>query len=103
MTGAAVAAQVHQTLDVHGDFATQIAFHRELGHAFTQLVHVRVRQILHLCGGIDPGFHADLMRARTANAIDRRERDYGMLMVRDVYPSNPGHVLTPSNKNEKLY
>src|SRR4030095_1974995 len=30
MTDAAIAAEVHQSLDVHGDFAAQIAFDRQL-------------------------------------------------------------------------
>src|SRR5262245_42187392 len=40
MTLAAVAAQVHQTLDVHGHFAAQIAFDGKFADLLAQLVHL---------------------------------------------------------------
>jgi hypothetical protein len=36
MTEAAIAAKVHQALDVHRDFATQVAFDGELADLVTQ-------------------------------------------------------------------
>jgi hypothetical protein len=56
---AAVATQVHQTLDVHGQFTTQIAFDDELGDFVTQLFQFAVVQILDLLVGRNAGSFAD--------------------------------------------
>ena len=46
MTQTAVAAQVHQTLDVHVDFAAQVTLSGELCDFATQLFNLLVAQIL---------------------------------------------------------
>ena len=51
MAQAAVAAQVHQTLDAHRDFAAQIAFDNKLADFVTQLLELVVIQVLDLFVG----------------------------------------------------
>src|SRR5215813_1241818 len=87
----AIAAEVHQPLDVHGHFAPQIAFHRELGDLVAELVHFAVRQILDLGRHLDAGGRAQLARGAPADAIDRSERDVGVLMVRNVHSRYASH------------
>ena len=46
MTQTAVATEVHQTLDVHVDFATQVTFGGDLRDFVTQLIDLLVAQVL---------------------------------------------------------
>ena len=88
MTQTAVATQVHQTLDVHGQLTAQIAFHDELGDFVTQLFQLVIVQVLDLLVGRNAGSSANVLCARTANTIDGGQADYGVLMVGDVDPCN---------------
>src|SRR6478735_9418259 len=94
MTDAAIAAQVHQSLDAHRHLAAQIAFDGELADVLAQLVHLRIGEVLDLRVRRDACRHADRLRARTTDAVDRRQRDLRMLMVRNVYACNTRHELT---------
>jgi hypothetical protein len=85
MTDATVATEVHQTLDIHRNFAAQIAFNFELIDGCTKLRHFGLSQILDRGRRIDAGRHANLLRARIANSVDRRQRDNDVLVQRYVY------------------
>src|SRR5581483_9662573 len=80
----AVAAEVHQPLDAHGHFAAQVALDRELADLLANAVHLRVGKVLDLACGLDPGRDQDRLRAWTPDAIDRRQRNLGMLVIRNV-------------------
>src|SRR5512139_1504648 len=45
MTQATIATQIHQALDIHGDFTTQITFNREFANLITQLLHIGVTNV----------------------------------------------------------
>ena len=94
MALAAPGTQIHQTLDVHRHFAAQIAFGSELADLLAQLVHFTVGQVFHLAAGFDAGSNANLARAAATDAIDRRKRDFGVLMIRNVYATNTGHIVS---------
>ena len=98
MAQTAIAAQVHQTLDVHRHFTAKVAFDDKLAHLFTQALQLRLGEILDLGGTDNAGSVTDFLRARTTNAINRRQRDLGMFVIRNVYPSNTGHSVTPKRK-----
>ena len=83
VTHAAVATQIHQTLDVHGQFAAQVAFHDKLRDFVTQLLEFVVVQVLDLLVGRDTGRFADFLRTWTANTVDRRQADNSVLMIWD--------------------
>src|SRR5665647_1022479 len=51
MAHATVTAQIHQTLDVHGNFTAQIAFHLKPGDFIAQLLNFGIVQILDLGRG----------------------------------------------------
>src|SRR3990167_5820823 len=55
MTQAAIATQVHQALDFHVHFTTQVAFGIHLGYFATQLLDLLVREIFNLCSRINAG------------------------------------------------
>ena len=99
---AAVAAQVDQPLDRHLHFAAQVAFDRQARDAFAHPLHLGVGQVLDLAVRLDAGGDADRLGARAADAVDRGQRDAGVLVVRDVDACNTGHSeFFPGNL--KLY
>jgi hypothetical protein len=63
MTEAAVAADVHQTLDVHGRLATQVAFDRELGDLVADFFEIAVGQVFDLLRVGDAACFANLASA----------------------------------------
>ena len=93
MTETAVAADVHQALDVHRGFAAQVAFQRELGQGVTDLFQIAVGQFLDLLGVLDTAGFADQAGAGAADAIDRRQADLSVLVRRNVDTSNTCHVI----------
>ena len=72
-------------------FAAQVAFDGELGHVLADLLELAVVEILDLARALNPGGGEDRLRARAADAIDRGERNLGVLMVRDVDPGDACH------------
>src|SRR6185437_2371139 len=93
MAHAAVAAEVHQPLDAHRHFAAKIAFDGELADVLAQLVHLRVGQVLDLRAGQYARRNADRLGARSPDAVDRRQRDLRVLVVRNVDACNTCHDL----------
>src|SRR5262249_39059211 len=96
MTQAPVAAEVHQTLDVHGDLAPKLAFDHiaAVDHLTTLTV---------LCWGelAPPPLRrnrdllANLLGEGVANAINRSERYLDPLVGRDIHTCNSGHAVSP--------
>jgi hypothetical protein len=93
VTHATVAAQVHQSLDVHGQLTAQIAFDHERANCITQFFQFAVVQILDLFIGRYTRFSADLLCAWTADTIHGGQADDGVLMIWDVNPCNTCHSL----------
>ena len=79
MTETAVATDVHQTLDVHGCFATQVTFQSHRIQEVTDLVQISVRQILDLLGVLDTASFANLASSRTTDAINGGQADSACL------------------------
>jgi hypothetical protein len=84
VTQAAVAAQVHQTLDRNADLTTQVAFDHELRDLATQALDFRFRQVADLGRQGDAGRFTDLLRTGTANAVDALQPDPDVLLGRQV-------------------
>jgi hypothetical protein len=107
MAQATIATQVHETLDTHGHFPTQITFNRELANFLTEPIHIGVVQILDLRRANDTCRFADFLRASPTNTKNRGESDLSVLVVRNIYPCDPGHVVTLCSnlkkRNAKLY
>src|SRR6266513_2427204 len=93
MTGAAIAAEVHQPLDIHRHLAAQIALDGKSFDLLAQTLHVRLRQVFDFRFLIDLGCAADRLRARATDAKDRLERNLGMLVIRNVDSRYAGHTL----------
>src|SRR4030095_10694014 len=75
---------VDEALDRHLHLAAQVALDGEALHVLTQAVELGVVQILDLAVALYAGGGADRLRARAADAVDRGQRDLGVLVVRNV-------------------
>src|SRR6056297_298958 len=91
MTNSPVTAEVHQSLDVHGILAAQVALHRDTGHFGTQAFDLRFRQVANLGVRRNAGGFANLLRTRIADPENMGQRDHCVLVGWDVDPGNTGH------------
>src|SRR3982075_746999 len=94
MTKAAIAAEIHQTLDVHAGLATQVAFDQIVAvDHFADLQHFLIAQLRHaaIIGNLD--LLQDVGRILLADAMDVLERDQDALVGRNIHAGNTGHGL----------
>src|SRR5690606_27249218 len=96
MAQAAIAAEVHQPLDVHRHLAAQIALDGEPADLGTNLLHLGVGQVLHLGGTGDAGGRADALGRGAADTVDRGQPDLDVLLVRDIDIGYTRHAVLPS-------
>ena len=100
MTESTIATKIHQALDVHCSFTTQIAFNRELCDTFAQSLHLGFRQVLDL-GILGNASRVTYFSGRGAtDAKNGSQRDHRVLMIRDVYPSNTSHSQYPERETK---
>src|SRR5690606_105969 len=91
MAKAAVAAQVHQTLDRHAYFTAEVALDHELADFGAKALDFRLREVNDAGRLIDAGRFADLPGTGTANAVDALQPDPDVLLGRQVDASNTRH------------
>lgn len=91
MPDAPIAAQIHQALDAHCDFAAQITFDREPRDRIANIRHVGLTQVFDLRCRIDSCACAHGARARSADAVHMRERDPNVLIDGDIDPCDSCH------------
>jgi hypothetical protein len=93
VTQAAVAAQIHQSLDIHGDFPTEVTLDGHFSNLGTQVVELRLAEFTHF----DALFHttgtAKTLRLGTTHTKDVGKRDHGVLVVRYIDPGYTSHLL----------
>src|ERR1700731_985108 len=94
MTQAAIAAEVHQTLDFHAGLATQVAFdHVVAVNHFTNLQHFLIAQLRDPAINRNLDFVQDVGRILLADTMDVLERDQNALVGRNIHAGNTGHGL----------
>jgi hypothetical protein len=94
MTQAAIAGQIHQTLDVHRGFAAKIALNRMITiDRFADLQDFLVRQVVHTAGVIDTDLVDNLASLERADTVNVGERDQNALVGGDIYPGNTSHLI----------
>src|SRR3954452_21012457 len=92
VSNAPVAPDVHQALDIHGDFGAKRAF--DLDRALDHLAkpgNLIVRQIADPGVRVDPGLAQDAAAGGTADAKDVGQRDLNALLARKVYACDTRH------------
>jgi hypothetical protein len=95
VTDAAIAAQIHEPLDVHRDFAPQVTFDREAPEELTQLRDFGLAEILDGRSRIDLCGPACLQSAASADAENMRQRNRNVLVDGYVYASDTCHRKVP--------
>src|SRR4030081_1483581 len=94
MTQAAIAAEIHQTLDVHAGLATQVAFDQIVAvDHFTNLQHFLIAQLRNAAIIRNLDLLQDVGRILLADAMDVLERDQHALVGRNIHTGNTGHGL----------
>lgn len=90
-----IAAQVHQALDVHRGFTTEVALYRERRDSASKFRHLGFRQVFHFCLLVDAGSCADLACACPSDAVDRRQCNDDVLVNRNIDSCYACHVTVP--------
>src|SRR5262249_8642559 len=89
---AAIAAEIHQPLDVHRDFTAQIAFHDVIAvDDFANLDDFVFRQIADAPVERDAYLLADHLRIGRTYSVDIAQRDIHMLVGRNIDAGNARH------------
>src|ERR1700731_2645002 len=96
MAQAAIAAEIHQTLDVHAGLTTQITFDQIVAvDHFTNLQHFLIAQLIDPTVVGDLDLVHDLGGILLADTMDILERNQDALVGRDIHTGNTGHEVSP--------
>src|ERR1700760_4132996 len=99
-TQAAIAAEIHQALDVHRDVATQVTFDLVMFvDVFADLQDFRFGQLIDALRRLDAGARADFHRVLRADAEDVTQCDMQRFASRDIYACNTSHFGLSSKVN----
>jgi hypothetical protein len=92
VTNPTVAADVHESLDVHRDLGAQRTFDAEvLLDRLTKLVGISVSEIANTLLGVDASRQENPSRERASDPEDVRQTDLDLLFPREIYASNTRH------------
>src|SRR5262249_544870 len=93
VTQAAIAAQIHQALDVHRHGATQIALDNILTvDQFANAQHLVIGQLVHAARDRNADLVADLERLGAPDAVDVGDSDRNPLLIGYVDAGNARHL-----------
>jgi hypothetical protein len=82
---AAIAAQIHQSLDVHGRFSSQVTFYDEIRYSRTQIRDFWFSQVFDLGFRSNSSCTTNLLRAGISDAENRRQCNHDVLVDRYIY------------------
>eukprot|EP00439_Symbiodinium_sp_Y106_P089608 s1_g2144.t1 len=89
-----IAAQIHQTFDVHRDFAAQITLHQVIPvDRFADLDNLSVGKLVYTAFWRNTYGFADILRILVSNPMNIGQRDKHTLMGWNVHTSDTSHVL----------
>src|SRR5690606_25649097 len=92
MTQAAIAAKIHQTLNVDADFTTKITFDEIVAvNHFTDLQNFLISQLGNPTLDGNAYFFNDLGRVFRANTMNVLQRDQNAFVGRNIYTGDTGH------------
>src|SRR3954464_12077987 len=96
MAQAAVAAEVHQSLDVHRHFAAQVALDLVVAvDRFADLQHFGVGELVDATLGRNADLIDDLLGELLADAVNVLKRDHNALVGRYVDARDTSHSTSP--------
>src|SRR5262249_7826202 len=92
VTQAAVTSEIHETLDVHGDFASQVAFHHIIAiDDFANLQHLLVTELIYPPILRNSDLTHDLVGLFRTNAMDVLQRNDHALVSWYIDAGDAGH------------
>jgi hypothetical protein len=80
----AITTKVHEALDVHRRFPSEVTLNDEIGDSRSQTGNFGLRQVLDCRIRLYAGRRTDLPRARIADAEDRRQPNHDVLVQWNV-------------------
>jgi hypothetical protein len=89
---ATVATEIHQTFDIHRNFASQITLDDKICDRRPELGDFRLCQIFNRRFRRNIGRAANLLRARSADTVNRSQRNHDVLIQRYVYACYTCHL-----------
>jgi hypothetical protein len=95
MPNTSVTTEIHESLDIHRNFAAQIALNGELRNDVAQASDLGLSEILDLRGRLDAGRFTGHHRAIAADAEDVRQRDPNVLVGWDIDARYTCHRVVP--------
>jgi hypothetical protein len=101
VTHATVTTQIHETLDIHGQRATQIAFHSVLCHLTADSLYFGLGKIPDLRFWLYASGVANFPRRGAADSVNGCQRDYRVLLCWNVnpgYSSHESYLLNGTNR-----
>jgi hypothetical protein len=99
MAEPAIAANVHQTLDVHRGLATKITLDRKERNLIANLFQIAISEVFDFLRVIDPASFANFASARPTNTKNGGKANLCVLLWRNVNASYTCHVR-PLNLNQ---
>jgi hypothetical protein len=95
MTHAAVSSQIHQSLDIHGDFTSQIAFHAKVRDRVAKPCNLGLAQVLNLHTWLNRRSFTGFERTGAADSMYVRQRDHNVLVDGNVNSGDSRHSPYP--------
>jgi hypothetical protein len=93
VTQAAVAAQVHQALDIHRNFTTEVTLYDVIAvDGLANLENLSVGELVHPAIGRDADALADFVCELGPDPMDVLKRNQNALLRRDIHTSYTSHV-----------
>jgi hypothetical protein len=102
VTHTTVTTQIHKTLDIHGQCAAQIAFHRVFGHLSSNGFNFGLGELFDLRFRLDTTGVANFQRCGTADSVNGRQRDDRVLLWWNVNPGYSSHEFSLLNGTNRL-
>ncbi len=91
MAETTVATNVHQTLDVHGCFTTEVTFDRHGVDEVTNFFKFSVRQLFDFLGILNAALLANLTSTSATNTENGSQANFSMFVRRNVDTCNTSH------------
>jgi hypothetical protein len=95
MPDAAIAAEIHEALDIHRNFAAQITFDRETRDRIAQARNFGLTQVFDLNGRVDLRLATGFERAGAPDAVDVRQRDRYVFVDGNIDSGDTCHIWFP--------
>ena len=97
MAQTTVTANIHQTLDVAGNFTAEVTLNLVGSFKlFTDFIHFISRNVINITRPIDAGGIKDFQSRSTADAVNVGQRNINTFAAGQIYTCNSSHSMSPA-------